>query len=481
VLMKKAINVFLVCVLVLLIATMPVSDSKKVALAASSTKSFSTNYTLVNLGADTANVTASYVAADGSEWGDSIFKNFTIPAGANQIVRQYDDTGLTPGQGSVVIASSQPLGALVQEIVRSGVPSSGAYVGIDAPSATWYVPMVARQASTATGMANSQIVIQNVGSAAVNFEVSLVALGASTPTYTKTFEDLAVGASVLYDLEEEGNLPAGFWGSAVISTSDGSLGVVSHLFFGPDGMMVFNGFAEESLDSSWYVPLLYVRLSNSLTTSLGIQNLSGTEIPVGDLSLVCTKNPEASGAETIDLANETAIPVNGSYTFNTLIDRTNFPDDNWYGSCKVESATGLNIAVLIMYRYTANMEQAAYGGVPANMSGTNVSVPLVAKRLANGYANTVTIQNIGAAEATITLTYIPEGGGTPIVRSGIVLASGDSLIRNFRLGSTELPEITDGWVGSLNVTSDQPIAAYVSNTYLNPSGDQFMAYLGFNH
>lgn len=479
--MKKAINVLLVCVLVLLIATMPVSDSKKVALAASSTKTFSTNYTLVNLGSDVANVTASYVAADGSEWGNSIFKNFTIPAGANQIVRQYDDTGLTAGKGSVVIASSQPLGALVQEIVRSGVPSSGAYVGIDAPSATWYVPMVARRGSSASGTANSQIVIQNVGTDPVDFQVSLLALGASVPTYTKNFTGLAAGASVLYDLEPETNLPVGFWGSAVVSTTSGSLGVVSHLFFGPHGMMVFNGFSEESLDSTWYIPLLYVRLPNTLTTSLSIQNLSGAEIPVGDLTLACTKNPAASGSPTITLHNESVVANNGSYTFNTLIDTAHFPDANWYGSCQVTSATSKNIAVLIMYRYTSNSEQAAYGGVPANVSSNNVSIPLVAKRLANGYANTVTIQNMGETNATVTLTYIPEGGGTPIVRSGIVIAPGDSLIRNFRLSGTELPEITDGWVGSMNVTSDQPIAAYVSNTYLNPSGDQFMAYLGFNH
>ena len=33
----------------------------------------------------------------------------------------------------------------------------------------------------------------------------------------------------------------------------------------------------------------------------------------------------------------------------------------------------------------------------------------------------------------------------------------------------------------MSVSADKPIAAYVANTYLNPSGDQFMAYLGFNY
>ena len=39
----------------------------------------------------------------------------------------------------------------------------------------------------------------------------------------------------------------------------------------------------------------------------------------------------------------------------------------------------------------------------------------------------------------------------------------------------------DGWVGSMVVESDTPIAAFVQNTYLTAYGDRLMAYLGFNH
>ncbi len=243
--------------------------------------------------------------------------------------------------------------------------------------------------------------------------------------------------------------------------------------------MAFNGFA--SADDVGYIPLLYVRLGNSLTTSLSIQNLSGVSIPEGDLTLACTKNPSAPGAGTITLTNHTAIANNGAYTFNTLTDTTRFPDAGWYGSCKISSATGKDTVALVMYRYVANAEQAAYGAVPGSLTSTDVSIPLVAKRLANGYANVVTVQNLSTSIATVTITYTPAGGGTPIVRTGLTIAPGDSLIRNFRLTGTESPEIGAGWVGSMAVAADQPIAAYVANTYLNPSGDQFMAYLGFNY
>lgn len=479
--MKKFLSLLLVSLLVILLGVSPLSQSHQLAIAASTTKSFASNYTLVNLGGDTAAVTASYIAPDGSEWGSSIYKSFSIPPGANQIVRQYYDTGLTPGRGSVVIASSQPLGAMVQERVLSGVPSSGAYVGITSPSTTWYIPLIARRGSSATGIANSQIIVQNVGTSAVNFSVALYALNAASPTYTKSFANVAAGAAVLYDLEEETNLPTAFWGSAVVSTTSGSLGVVTNLFFGADSLNAYNGFPQEATDDTWYVPLLYVRLGNSLTTSLTIQNLSGTTIPVGDLSLVCTKNPAAPGAGTISLVNHTALPVNGSYVFNTLTDTVRFPDAGWYGSCKITSSTNKGFVAYTHNRWTATSEQAACEAVPGSMTSTNVAIPLVAKRLANGFANSLYIQNISAETATVTLTYLPEGGGTPIVRTGITIGPGESLRRNFRLPSTELPEITDGWVGSLTVTSDKPIAAYVENTTLLPNGDQYMAYLGFNY
>jgi len=479
--MKKYFSLVIVCLLVFLLGVAPVSQSHQVAIAAATTKSFASNYTLVNLGGDTAAVTASYVAPDGSEWGNSIYKSFSIPPGANQIVRQYYDTGLTPGRGSVVIASSQPLGAMVQERVLSGVPSSGAYVGVSSPSTTWYIPLLARHGGSATGLANSQVIVQNVGVSAVDFSVALYALGASSPTYTKSFTNVAKGAAILYDIEEETNLPSGFWGSAVISTTNGLLGVVTNLFFGADSLNAYNAFPQETIDDTWYVPLLYVRLGNSLTTSLTIQNLSGTTIPVGDISLVCTKNPAAPGAGTISLVNHTALPINGSYVFNTLTDPTRFPDAGWYGSCKISSTTSKGFVAYTHNRWIATSEQAACEAVPGSVTSTNVAVPLIAKRLANGFANSLYIQNISDETATVTLTYLPEGGGTPIVRTGITIGPGESLRRNFRLSSTELPEITDGWVGSLTVTSNKPIAAYVENTTLFPSGDQYMAYLGFNY
>jgi hypothetical protein len=126
-----------------------------------------------------------------------------------------------------------------------------------------------------------------------------------------------------------------------------------------------------------------------------------------------------------------------------------------------------------------------YGAVPGNQTSKKVSVPLVAKRLANGFANTVNIQNLSDdTEAILKITYVPsptEGTGAIFVRTDIVVPPGGSYLRNFRLPETELPDMPDGWVGSMVIESTTPIAAFVQNTYLTAYGDRLMAYLGFNH
>jgi hypothetical protein len=483
--MKRTVNIIAAILIMLVLAAAPFESNHQMVIADATTKPLATNFTLVNLGEGTATGTAQYLTPDGMEWGDSIFKDFTIPPGGSFQARQYFDTGLTPGRGSVIISSDQLLSAMVQVVTRTGVPTSGAYTGVSAASATWYIPLAARRANTATGMANSQIIIQNVTASSLDFKIEYYSLSTGSLDLTRDYTGLAAGASQLIDLDLETDLPAGWWGSVVVSSNTaGSMGVVSNLFFGTDSLNAFNAFAAETVTSSWYIPLLYIRLPNTLTSSVNVQNLSSDALDAGDIKVTCTKNPAASGND-FEVTNPTQILPKSSYSFNTYMDTERFPTPNWYGSCKVESLSGANIAVLVQDRYTKNAEQSMYGAVPGNQTSKKVSVPLVAKRLANGFANTVNIQNLSDdTEAILKITYVPsptEGTGAIFVRTDIVVPPGGSYLRNFRLPETELPDMPDGWVGSMVIESTTPIAAFVQNTYLTAYGDRLMAYLGFNH
>lgn len=455
------------------------------ASAGSATKTLSTNFTLVNIGTDTAQVSINYFLPDGSPWTGSSFTNYEIPAdGGQAIVRQYDDT-LTGGQGSVIVSSSQPLASMVQLLNRSGIgaPTSAAYLGFSQGYTSVVLPLLSKKASTASGLSNSQLTLQNTHSGAIDATISFYTLGdiSGTPIYTTPSIPIQPGASYVYDLADASDafLPVGWWGSAVVSTSSpGQLAVIVSWFLGPDGLNAYEGVSGDLAVSKWFIPLLYVRLPNTLSTSLSVQNISGGEIPAEDLTLSCKKDETSGGSATLTVKNATAFPNRSVYTFNTT-NSSIFPESSWYGGCVLSSATEKNIVVLVQHRYVGGGDTGAYVAVPGNSTDKTLYVPLVAKRLSNNFATTATIQNLNESmPATVDLIYTPLGGGSQIIRNDVVIPAGGSIIRNFRLTGTESPEMPNGWVGTLKVVSDQPVQAFLSNTFLTINGDQLQAYSG---
>ena len=253
-------------------------------MAASTTKSLSTNFTVVNLGGGVANGVVSYVKSDGTPWKAD--DTFTIDnPGGQAAFKQYFDNNLSAGQGSGVVSSDQPLGAVVQIQARPPqVPSMGAYIGMSAGAASEYVPLVLRRLVGASGVGNSQIIVQNAGSSATGVTIRIVKPDGTTQ-YDKPVASLAAGASYVYDLDDEAdaNIPAGFVGSAVVSAAaGGQVAVVSNLFTGANGLMTFNAFS--SPGQSWLVPQFSSRLDNNLSTPVAIQNLSGGPLAAGAIA-----------------------------------------------------------------------------------------------------------------------------------------------------------------------------------------------------
>lgn len=452
-------------------------------LAGSTTKSLSTNFTLVNLGSGAATGSIEYLKPDGTVWKSP--DTFTISQPGGQVVfRQYADSALPDGRGSVIVSADQPLGAVVQIQARGQTPTSGAYAGFVAGSSAFYVPLAARQLNTASGLANSQIVIQNVGSSAVNVEVDLITRE-GVNSYTKTGINIQPGASYLYDLADETNLPTNWVGSAVVraTTSGGQIAVVSNFFTGPHGMQTFNAFSAESTSEAWVVPLFVSRLSNGLSAPVTIQNLDSVNIPAGGAVMTCTvdtTSPSQTPA-TFVVTNTTPIPPSVSYAWNPVVD-TSLPS-NWLGSCRITAPA--RVVAFVQLRFIGTDKAAAYEAINANGTDKTVVVPLVAKRLPNGFATAVTIQNLSvSASTTVTLTYLPspESGSPATLTLVRTLAPGGSLIQNHRVGSDHPQGVNlpDGWQGTLTVVSDsQPIGAFVQLDFLGQPGDPYMAHVAF--
>jgi hypothetical protein len=463
------------------------------ASAASTTKVLSTNFTVVNLSSATANVTAQYLKDNGTTWTtDPSLTSFTVPANGGQaIFRQYGITPLGVGRGSVVLTSDQPLGAIVQ--IRaiepsSQVPTEGAYSGFQSGAGMFYVPLVARHLSTVSGTANSQVIIQDISTSTASVYVQLRGTGlpsGSPVTYTFGPVSLPAGTSYYYDVEEETNVPGGsdtsWYGSATIVATGGQVAVVSNFFTGANTMQTYRGLSQTA--TSWFVPLFTSRLANGLSSPISVQNVSSGTIPVGAVQLNCTASAGSPGPSTLSVSNSSAFDDLTSYYFNPVTDTTNFPA-GWFGACNLNSGSS-NVVSYIQLRFVGTDNADAYEAIPGGETNNVAFAPLVAQKLANGFATAVTIVNLGGSSANVTLDYTPNtacSGCSPYSWSTSIPA-GQNLIQNQRLGGDmngdSIRDLPDGWYGSLKVTctNGQPIDGFVQLTnVLTATGDTYQAH-----
>jgi hypothetical protein len=453
------------------------------ASAASTTKSLSSNFTLVNLVSGENQGQISYVLPNGGDWRPA--ESFTLNGVGDQLIkRQYEDDQLDPGSGSVVVSTGGPVGAVVQIQARNGqVPTSGAYTGVSEGAASANVPLVSHHGSSLSGPTNSQIIIQNASGQQIDVKVDLINSTTGAVDLTKEFNDLNANASVEYDLDDEGGLPEGWFGSASVRTDTpgGKVAVVSNFFTGDNAMLTFNAFTKAG--RKWFAPLFTSRLANSLSTPISVQNVSGGDIPVGGITLTCTKNPNAPGDATFTRKNETVVKNTASVFFNPAPEDSGYPAE-WYGSCAVTSPD-YDTAMFVQMRFVSGDRADAYEGILGTGTNKRVIIPLYAKRLQNTFASAVTIQNLNAgAAANVTLEY-KGGAGTDAsctqTFSNVSIPAGGSYIQNHRIadGPNSVPQLADGCFGTLTVTGDQPLDAFVQLDFTGQNGDAFMAHDAF--
>lgn len=460
---------------------------------AQTTRPLVTNFTLLNISPQQASGVALYYK-DNATWGS---ETFTMPAGSQLVFRQAIGThlgnpGLTSGRGAAVVIADQPLAGVVQiraveDSAGQNNASSGAYLATGVRSRLFYVPLVARKRTTVSGPANGQIVVQNVGNVTTTAVITLVNPDASV-RYVYTTPLIGPGSSFYYDLEAESatNVPDGWFGSAVVRGVNGPIGVVANFFTG-SALQTFNVFPEDAPTTRWYVPLFAYKLANGLSTPVAVQNLSSSSIPTGSLSMSCTPATGSPGAP-FTTTNVSLIRPTAAYYFNPVVD-SGFSvsvTPRFYGPCIVESP--VNVVVFVQMRFVVGpaelQEAAAYEAFPLGTTARSAFFPVVAKRLSNGFATAVSIQNLDlTSSATFTLTYLPAGGGSPIVQTYTV-APGGSLIHNHRIesGPNSVSFLPNGWQGGLAVESNRPVAAFAQLTFLRDvnsnlrQGDHYMAH-----
>jgi hypothetical protein len=129
---------------------------------------------------------------------------------------------------------------------------------------------------------------------------------------------------------------------------------------------------------------------------------------------------------------------------------------------------GFNTVAFVQMRFVGTSNAAAYEAISAAGTKTQVIVPLYMKRLGNGFATAVTIQNLGAQAATVNISY-KQGDDAPspctVDLTRLNIPVGGSLIQYHRLanGPNSVPSLPEICFGSMIVksTNGQPIEAKV--------------------
>jgi hypothetical protein len=473
---RRSVTIVLLIVVALLVSTM-------VASAAATAKQLSTNYTLVNLASSSNSANIRFYTPTGTQWRTP--KNVTLPAQGDQFIdRQYFDADLPGGAGSVVVGGTGELGAVVQIQARNQVPTSGAYVGASAGSTEIKFPLVAKNVNSASGVLNSQVIVQNTGTGVVNAEIALIDAAGATKR-TIPVNNLAVGAAFTYDVTTDASLDKGQYSAVVkATTAGGSVTAVSNLFMGPDGLQTYGGFSNGA--TKWVAPLFTSRLGNGLSTVFNIQNVSGGTIPAGGIQLACKPDPGSSSQATLAASNPDPVTNTASYQFNPVVDTTRFPT-KWQGACTV--TTSASTVAFVQMRFVGTGNVAAYEAIRGDGTKTKIIVPLYMKRLGNGFSTVTTIANLGTAPATVTIQYKRSAELDPAITgcyatlTNLAIPVGASIIQNLRItsGQNSVPEIGNRCQGSMVITSNgQPVDAFVQITDIDAtSGDTFMAHDAF--
>lgn len=157
-----------------------------------------------------------------------------------------------------------------------------------------------------------------------------------------------------------------------------------------------------------------------------------------------------------------SIPAGGSTTIFPL------PVSGFDGSVEVQSDRPVAAITNLLTSNPTMLD--SYVGVTS--PGTQAFLPLI-MRDNSGYSTTVYIQNTGSAQANVTLEYRRTGSPAVVkTRPLTIPVGGRATVRQFE----DDADLGSKWVGSIRVSSDQPIATVVTQS----NGSILFSYNGFS-
>jgi hypothetical protein len=227
----------------------------------------------------------------------------------------------------------------------------------------------------------------------------------------------------------EPNLPGNFTGGRLYIETDQNLAAVN-THFGPDGNDVFETVSDETTTSTTYFAPHVEWHADVFSNTIMVGNL-GTQAT--GVSIILVESLTGEVLPPYELPGE--VPANGSVPVNL---RQALDRDDFAGSATVYEA-GQPLFVDVVQTRAAQM--AVYPAFPDDEPAKVLYAPHVADYEAKTVTPTISVQNIGAEDATV-----------------FVNPSGQSF--TLQPGESAVATITSG-AGPYVVTSNEPLAAVV--------------------
>jgi hypothetical protein len=434
--MKRSITILFTLLLVLV----------AVSVASAGKFTYLSGIQVQNLAAVDANVQLSYYNQDGTTDGtvDDI-----IPA--NDSIT-YFPVGASDGfDGSVVISADQPVAAISNILGNLGA-AAASYVGTSAGSTSVNLPLLFKGNAGFDTWFN----VQNTGTAAATVNVAYSDGTLAGPV------TIASGAAHTFDQLLETHSAAIFSG-VVSSDQPVAVAVIQESV---DVMFAYTGFTSGTPNP--VLPLINSNNSGYIT-GVQIQNTGGTptDVTVSYTAVVGT-----------DCTETLTVPANGSTTFALLAFSGTHAGETcanapttFVGSAEVTGNTAGNDLVAIVNQLKVGVNGGTYGSFDAATATGTVVLPLIMDRN-SGYYTGFNVQNVGAADTTVTCTFT-----NSTHTETATLSPGEAM------NALQFNAIADAYVGSATCTASASGSIIGVVNELGPSGadDQLLVYEAINN
>ena len=308
---------------------------------------------------------------------------------------------------------------------------------------------------TAQGPLTSAFAVQNQSQTATA-HVTVVFYNPNGTTAASDSKDIPPGG--LGNFAIPGAITGSWVGSVVISSDQPVSAIVSETddFGNPTVWGNYEGFTSEATGTEIYLPFL-LRNRSGRSTFFGVQNASSSTAQVW-----IHYKGHSSSPTNKDLGPISIEPGASHIRFQST-DDTDL-GDGWMGSVIITGTQKLAASVTDM---GANVLYN-YSGVTA--PSTHLLMPFIVGNR-SGQDTAHAILNPGTIDAHITITY----------------TGGSTIVKNYTLGGGQMWNLAhkdhtgSGFLGSAELTSDQPVLGIVNHTYGPFSGGgKKMSYTAIN-